>query len=49
MLVTVGMNESRDTIRFKVASPTIDTLHSSSPSVIEVHDSATRKVTCSIF
>jgi len=48
-LITLGMNESCDIVSFKVVSPTLDILHSPPPSIIEAHDSATKKGTFSVF
>jgi len=41
--MTTGMNASRDIISFKIASHTVDILHSSSPSFMEADDPATNK------
>jgi hypothetical protein len=41
--MTTGMDESCDIIRFKVASHTVDIVHSSSLSIMEAYDSATNK------
>jgi hypothetical protein len=54
--MTIGMNKSCNTIRFKITSHTVDTLRSSSLSIMEVDDSASaiasnpdHKVPCTII
>lgn len=47
--MTMGTKGSCDNISFKVASYTLDILHSSPPSIMKVNDYMTKKVTRSVF